>query len=384
MILIFDLDSKGHHLEYIHHLYMYAYSKLREDVLFLLHSDFESKLQYRDFPAKEGLNFVFIKQKDDNNWRKYKILSSFLKSYLLKKYTNIYNPSAVFLPEVVSYFPWLIFNIINRNLISAIEYRIPGRRMNNISLKQRITDSLKLKFYVYAPCFHRIFLLNDKSYADIYNKRYKTVRFSYLPDPIVKIENDGECTASLFNVETKGKKVFLHCGGMSTRKGTFTILDSIRKLSIDDRKEVVFIFAGRIAMNEKEEFKSQIKELSHFVNIFFFEGFLSFQNLAELFKHSNYILVPYKNVEQSSGIIGHAAQYGKPVIGPAEGLLGFLISEYGLGYTISNLNADKLSEKISQLLKEETHVIDGASYLREASAENFARIIYEVCTIKNN
>lgn len=376
MILLFDLNSKGHHLEYIHHLYMYAYSKLREDVLFLLHYDFESKLQYRDFPAKKGLKFVFIRQKDDNDWGKSKFVSSFLKSYLLKKYIDVYHPSAVFLPEVVSYLPWLVFNVINRNLISAIEYRIPGRRANKVSFKQYMTDSLKLKFYAYAPCFHRVFLLNDKLYADIYNKKFNTTRFSYLPDPVVKIENDGESTESLFDVETKGKKVFLHCGGMSTRKGTFTILESIKKLSTEDRKKAVFIFAGRIDKDEKSEFEEQIKELSHVINIFFFEGFLSFKRLAGLFEQSDYILVPYKNVEQSSGIIGHAAQYGKPVIGPAEGLLGVLISEYKLGYAIAHLDADKLKEVISRLIDEEAHSIDGAAYLREASAENFAKIIY--------
>lgn len=376
MILIFDLDSKGHHLEYIHHLYMYAYSKLREEILFLLHSDFESKLQYQDFPEKESLKFVFIKQKNNNKWRKSKFVSSFLKSYLLKKYIAVYHPNAVFLPEVVSYLPWLVFNIVNRNLISAIEYRIPGRRMNNASFIQYIADNLKLKLYAYAPCFHRIFLLNDMSYADIYNRKYNTIRFSYLPDPIVEIENGGESIESLFDAETKRKTVFLHCGGMSTRKGTFTILESIKKLSAEDRKKAVFIFAGRIAQEEKSEFEEQIKQLSHVVNIFFFEGFLSFERLAGLFKQSDYILVPYKNVEQSSGIIGHAAQYNKPVIGPAEGLLGTLISEYKLGYTVAYLDADKLKKVISQLINEEAHIMDGSAYLREASAENFAKTIY--------
>lgn len=92
---------------------------------------------------------------------------------------------------------------------------------------------------------------------------------------------------------------------------------------------------------------------------------------------TDYVLVPYKNVEQSSGIIGYAAQYNKPVIGPSEGLLGELIREYRLGYTITQLSVSNLSEKMKELLNDDYHAIDGTSYLNVSSCYNFAKTIFD-------
>ena len=105
---------------------------------------------------------------------------------------------------------------------------------------------------------------------------------------------------------------------------------------------------------------------------------MKFEELAYLFELTNYVLVPYQHVEQSSGIIGYAAQFNNPVIGPSEGLLGELISSYNLGYTITNINADRLAEIISKLLKNTPRKIDGTSYLSISSLDNFSKIIYGV------
>lgn len=377
-VLIFDMNANGHHLEYIHHLYMYAYSHLtNENIVFVLHADFEKKLQYRNFEKTKNLKIHFV------TFKELPILKSgatLRKAYcevrMLKKYTKLVHPDFIFLNNITSYLPFIPFFFFKKKLISAIEYRIPARR-TNIKLERKIIDYIKLFLYSNLICINKLYLLNDKTYPIVYNEKFKTDNFSFLPDPFVPVYKTQNC-AHILSLKNSKKKIFLHCGGMGYRKGTITILEATKRLSKAERENVLLIFAGRITESKcNYEFKNIISELATSVEIHYIEGFLPFEDLADLFEMTDYVLVPYKNVEQSSGIIGYAAQYNKPVIGPSEGLLGELIREYRLGYTITQLSVSNLSEKMKELLNDDYHAIDGTSYLNVSSCYNFAKTIFD-------
>lgn len=383
-ILIFCTETVGHYLEYIHHMYMYAFHKmLKDEIKFILPITFSEKMNYMNFPTRNNINLLFITSEEVESysnenkiWRK-----NLKKTALLRKYIKKNSPDSIFLPDIINYLPWILF-MFNGNRVSGIEYRIPGRRADKIRFKERISDNIKLLIYAYAPCINRIFLLNDRKFPLLYNKHFRTSHFLFLPDPVVPIISHKSSTDYLTNIKRDDKKVFLHCGGMGERKGTYTIIDTIKLLTREELRKCIFIFAGRIDAKRTFEFKSQIEELSINTSVYFIEGFLEFDMLAELFKCSDYILVPYKNVSQSSGVIGHAAQYGKAVIGPHEGLLGALIEEYKLGFTIPELNAQKLKDLISKLIQKNTQTINGKRYLEINSPYNFANVIYN--SIKTN
>lgn len=60
----------------------------------------------------------------------------------------------------------------------------------------------------------------------------------------------------------------------------------------------------------------------------------------------SYILIPYTNTNQSSGVIGYASYFNKTVIGPKEGLLGQIIQSYNLGLTLSKPDAINIKNNI--------------------------------------
>lgn len=377
-ILFFCSEAIGHYLEYIHHMYMYAFHAMPNDeIIFVLPITFREKMRYLNFPIKNNLSILFFTVEELESYTKKNnvINKNLTRILLLKKYIKEIKPDRIFLPDIVNYIPWIMFMPFNYK-ITGIEYRIPGRRAGKIKLSERLNDNLKLLIYAYSPCINNILLLNDKEYSKLYNKRFRTSRFNFLPDPIVPISANKSDISYLFEGRQNDTKVFLHCGGMGERKGTYTIIDAIRLLTEEERNKCMFIFAGRIDIKRNSEFKRQIEELSQIVSIRFLEGFLEFDVLSELFKNSDYVLVPYKNVSQSSGIIGHAAQYGKAVIGPEEGLLGYLIKEYKLGITVPEINAQKLKNLISILIQRDTQSIDGKYYLEINTPENFAKVIY--------
>lgn len=386
-ILIFDLNASGHHLEYVHHLYCYAYSYLKnQNVMFVLHADFGQRLQYRNFPKCNNIKIIFVSLKELPAIKSGAIFKKgYFEARLLKKYAQQLKPNFIFLNGIVSYLPYIPFLFFRKKQISAIEYKIPARRLNNAGLKNKIFDNIKLLLYSNMICVNKLYLLNDKTYPIIYNEKYKTNNFSFLPDPYVPIYKSCKC-GHILSLNNAGKKKFLHCGGMGYRKGTMIILEAIKRLSEEEKEKVQFIFAGAITDSKcNDEFKKTLAELSTTVEIHYIEGFLPFEDLAELFEMTDYVLVPYKNVEQSSGIIGYAAQYNKPVIGPSEGLLGELIKEYRLGYIIPQLNDLKLSERIRDLINDSYHGIDGTSYLHVASCFDFAKTIFDdMCILESS
>lgn len=378
-LLIFNTESVGHYLEYTHHLYMYAYRHMPEDTItFVLPSSFRERIAYRKFPEQENLRMIFLTTEEMAVYvqRNSILWKSLHETSLLKKYIKLVKPDAVFLPSLAFYIPW-IFCMGKKIPISGIEYRIPGWRAGKISFRTRMSDKLKLLIYAFSPSIRKVLLLNDKTYTDIYNKQFATSRFTFLPDPIVPICQNESISFPIPIQEFAGRKVFLHCGGMGERKGTFIILESIRLLPLEVRRKTVFIFAGKINKKDEILFKKSVEELSQSTKIYFIEGFLRFEEFAGLFQCADYVLVPYKNVLQSSGVIGYAAQFGKPVIGPAEGLLGNLITEYRLGYTLPQLNTSNLSSLIGELTQIDTHAIDGTSYLNRCTPENFAKIVFD-------
>ena len=83
------------------------------------------------------------------------------------------------------------------------------------------------------------------------------------------------------------------------------------------------------------------------------------------------MLIPYKFVNQSSGIIGYSAQFQLPVIGPKEGLIGKLIKRYKLGYTIPNINHLSIAEFLNNNPLSNNRKDISNKYLTDNNVESF-------------
>ena len=58
----------------------------------------------------------------------------------------------------------------------------------------------------------------------------------------------------------------------------------------------------------------------------------------------NYLLIPYKNICQSSGVLSYAASFKVPVIAPGLGLLGKLIKRNRLGYLLKDGSSNSIKD----------------------------------------
>jgi hypothetical protein len=192
----------------------------------------------------------------------------------------------------------------------------------------------------------KIYTLNDVGSAKRLNDIYQTANFYYLPDPVPSINK--ECVKNVrqdLGIKPSDK-MYLHFGGLSERKGTLVILEAITKMNPDELSDKVFVFAGVIYDRLKERFYALKKTLDKKARIIVYDEYCPYALINDLCESCDVILIPYQNTSQSSGVIGYASFFNKPVIGPSRGLLGRLVKEYDMGATLDEINADSIRKAV--------------------------------------
>ena len=152
-------------------------------------------------------------------------------------------------------------------------------------------------------------------------------------------------------------------------------------LPVEELKKFHLIFAGYVRDEIREEFYSLITSLKDDLEIEVYDDFVPYGTIERLCTISDYILIPYENTGQSSGVLAYAAKYSVPVIGPQQGMLGKIIRRYHLGICLESVEADALKK---MFLSPEIFSVPRVhtNYLRINSVCNFQEHIFRC--IKDN
>ncbi|MGO4770120.1 glycosyltransferase [Flavobacterium sp. W22_SRS_FK3] len=338
--ILYDSAISGHHSEYISHLVDYIVGLNSEDIFYFIVSD-QLNIEFPEIIDKakgcDAIIWEFIPKEKVNYINKLSFVKrSFFELALVEEYARKLNVKDVWL---------LYFNIFQFALIfKRPSFTIKGilflqfLRMERTTFKDKIKyyrKYLTTKYYGYNPKIATIFILNDEKTVNYLNLEFKKSIFKMLPDPIpVYKEDEGFQIYNYYNIPTD-KKILLHPGSIDPRKGTYEIIDSIDFLKEKEIKEYAILIVGKAKPNIENSIKSKVSVLKnkHFT-IVFDNTFVSNERLKSLFLQSYAVLMPYKNVEASSGIMGHAAIVNKCVLAPESGLIGEIIKKYKLGVLI--------------------------------------------------
>jgi hypothetical protein len=370
---LFFIDSiDGHLLEYTHHLYVGALS-MEGTFIFILPRKFLQVSHNLEWPTSSNIIIDLI---DDNLYanNKFKLLKSFNLSRLVRKKVKEHTCNSVFFLSLMSVMPFIPLFLNKKIKISGIVYKIFLYRWKSSSVVVKFLDWLKYFLFARTRHFSRVFILNDEVAPTYLNNKFNTNVFCYLIDPILPLSISliSDLRGKL-NIEQE-KMVFLHFGALSNRKGTIEILKSI--LLVDDSvlKRSYFIFAGVVLDDIKHEFYEWINLIGKKTEILVFDKFCDYHFIGSLCLTSNYILIPYKNPEQSSGVLGYAAQFNKPVVGPRFGLLGKLIKRNNLGYLVDDISYNGLAIFFNNIDNIGQYSFN--SYLESRTVSNFIKVIY--------
>lgn len=342
-ILIFDVILSGHHLEYIHHIYEKAIIDKSNRYIYVVPDSFEEVRSNYGWEDSDNCEFDLI-SKADVEWATQcnRLLYSYRCSLLVRRYAKKYNAANVFLNIMMPYMPFLILLLPKGVKASGIIYRIylyEGYGKTSLKL---FANFLFYKLMARNRSINRLLVLNDRSSVAYFNRTFRTGKFRFLPDPVCVSGGEGENIRKKLGISNE-QKVLLHFGGITERKGSMHIMDSLKHLSEDERKTFVFIFAGKIYADIKKQFYKEYKALKEECNILMYDEFCSYKFINDLCVSCDAILVPYGNTTQSSGLIGYASHFGKPIVGPSQGLLGKLIRRNHLGLTLDNISGSTLA-----------------------------------------
>jgi glycosyltransferase involved in cell wall biosynthesis len=172
----------------------------------------------------------------------------------------------------------------------------------------------------------------------------------------------------------------LLCGSLSCRKGVPEVLRAVAKLEPTTARRTALILVGRVREEDRGTIEQALSEAhgNGDLQVRMDDRFVPHAEFASTFLGSDAVLMPYQRTEGSSGVLGHAARAGKPVIGPQSGLLGELIRSYGLGATVDTTRADAIKDAIREFVSGQGSPgsVEGMeAYVRERSAGEFARVV---------
>jgi len=343
--IIFEPSIKGHVLEYLHNIYMHVINS-DDNYIFLLPQSFEKSKHILDWPGAANISFQFITDEEATKCKQPSMLKSALaRSRCIRKYAKQFNASNVFLLFLIRTMPFLPFYLPRGTKASGIIYAIPLYKPAQ-SKVQEIKDRMIYKLFACKKSIKNIHLLNDPRSVEFYNKKYGTDKFVCITDPIPEIDmSQIRDLREEFGIPLENT-VYLQFGSMDNRKNTLNILRAIKLLSPQEQECKTFVFMGKLYDNIRDEFNSLIEELKGKVQIIVKEGFVPYEFLNSMCYTADIILTIYTNVEMSSGTIGYAAYFGKPVIGPSAGLLGNLIKDNNLGLTIDKVSPETIKDAL--------------------------------------
>jgi len=352
--LFFDLYLTGHHSEYIEHLIKYLIKREQDEnrFYFVLNPHFNQQFKaISDLTnAREDVNIVCVKELEWESVMRGSLLrKSFAQFHLMDEYAKKLDANNIML---------LHMNIFQAALcLKRTSYLIRGILFSQFTRQHidgKLSDRLRyIRRYLQTLLLTKnkslteVFLLNDKESCIYLNKEFKTNIFNHLPDPVPELTVDeyvdirNEYSIPLEN------KIFFHFGVLSERKGTIDILRSLFSIPSDLQTGLTLILAGKVdnpetVMNLQAIF-DDLKRVGNKVQIIFKNGFVSNNIKNNLFHQCDFVLIPYKNVEASSGVFGHALAANKAVVGYSKGLLGHMIKNYHLGIIIDKIDLVALS-----------------------------------------
>lgn len=330
--VIFDYQLNGHNIEYLHHLYLGASLDSLNRYIFSVPKEFEDVKTILSWPKVSNIEFDLYDLKKVTGSKP--IITAYKSSKYLRELVKRYQADELLLIWMMAVLPFIGLFIPKNVKVSGIVYCIYLYLWKEYSVISRVANVLKYWVLTHSKNIHKVFILNDNSAVCIFNRRWKTNKFVYLPDPYVPFTKD-QIRDLRRDLNISGNKIIvLHPGAMSFKKGTLTVLDMIENSNKSDLKSYAFVFAGKIYPDIKSKFYEKVDKLKDKVQIVVRDGFLPYEELGSMVYTCDKVLLPYTRIDASSGSIAYASQFGRPVYAPNRGLLGKLVRRYGIGITV--------------------------------------------------
>jgi glycosyltransferase involved in cell wall biosynthesis len=355
-LLFFDLAISGHHAEYLYHLIKYrvAHPECQEFVL-VTHPDLIGHLRGLVLPQDWHSKGVTILHLSENEMQELSKISSVFKRAnaefrILNRIVHEHQVHRCYLMPL-NKFQFAVGSQMDRTLPCCIRgilfnpFGVSGEREPAILTKLR--KHFQLIWMLRNKLLEHIYILNNNNLVNALNKKYRRQNlFVSLPDPILIPPKRPQNNLAADILGRSDKYRYLLFGSLSAGKGIFLVLEALKQIPDDIVCHIEVLFAGTIVSNDRKFFLAALSDLRRdrpAISVHLLDEFVPYNSLETLFSNTDCVLLPYIGNQASSGVIGHAALYGKPVISPDSGLIGNIVRSYKLGTVIPTMDSSKLA-----------------------------------------
>ena len=342
VFLIFASGISGHNIEYLGHIWKYICRVRPEDTfVFVAPECFPAVVEKLSWPELPNVRFDCYTDEQavilDSDR---KLARSRMICRVLRERIRRHRAGSVYVQSLIETLPLAPFLLPSRVRMTGIIYNIYLYEWKGSSRLRKLVHVCKYLLFSRCRLFDSVLILNDPVSARLLNRLYRTDKFHPITDPYMALQRKGESFRALHDI-AEDAIVFSHFGTLQRRKGTLAIVESLKLLSAEEKKKYVFVFSGKMMPDIKEEFfrlMAQVKGVKTVV----MEGFMPYDELADMIVASDAILIPYMMTNSSSGLVAYASEFGVPVVAPASGMIGKLVRRYHLGVIIPEVSPEAL------------------------------------------
>jgi glycosyltransferase involved in cell wall biosynthesis len=204
-----------------------------------------------------------------------------------------------------------------------------------------------------------------------------------LPDPVCHRVPESPDAQGRAPVDGARKR-FLLFGHLTERKGVLVLLDALALLDRDVAAAAQVVLAGAIDPAIRRAVFDRLHSLqTHQPDLILtaIDRRLPCDELQAMVEDCDVVLAPYQRFVGSSGVLLWAASAGKPVLTQDFGLLGRLVSDYGLGIAVDTTSAAAIAAALGHIIGDGAvqDRFDRAAaerFVAERSPERFAASIF--------
>jgi glycosyltransferase involved in cell wall biosynthesis len=408
-VVLYDSRAEGHHSEYVRHLVQYGAERPRLGQLHfvvpkaLTQYDAATVAAIRDSPHCHLHELSADEQERIDRapllWR------SFVEWQIVQQYVRSFGADHCVLLEMNVFQLSLGFSrgTGGLDLTGILFFPYPRIEARSDTVADRLVGWLdrarkhvQLRWMLRNRDVRTIFLLNDQASTEYLNQLWPERRpFAMLPDPVPPLSEEpvdspareasenGELSDRL--LESDDRTTFLMFGALREEKGVRNVIEAFGQLDGETAEQARLCLFGQVRADLKAAFPRLVASLRRTqprLDVCVENRFLPDAELQKALQATDVVLAPYLRTEGSSGVIGLAARYAAPVIGPSSGLVGSLINEYDLGVTVNASDPSAIAAAVRRFVRKRAVEVgtEMQRYARERTPERFAStILAAVC-----
>jgi glycosyltransferase involved in cell wall biosynthesis len=209
----------------------------------------------------------------------------------------------------------------------------------------RIRKYFLLKILLLNKCIDKIFIFNDLATVNELKTIMNDNRFFLLQDPI-RYNPKYQSLEILPIRHSIHHQYILSIGGISYRKNIHNVLLALNLLSDETLKSIKFIVSGVVHDKNYESYLDSLVNDRIKNSVIFIKRLLTSEEIDYLLSISNVVMAAYINFFYSSGVVGNAAKFCKPVICSNQGLMANIVKAYGIGFLVNPNSPNEISNAI--------------------------------------